>query len=465
MIDVIGAHIRRFTAGFVSLLMLFATSIIGDRPQAENPIMATQIDYSFDTDRILIGGYGYSPEFTDDEHMDYITDAHVDFLITGVTDEFMDACAEHDIGVIAKQYGGFPVYGWTNIDSSPESYWLTFKAEDFKDHPALWGNSLMDEPAADSFPTLGKMMDSYHSKTNGKMAYVNLYPAYANEEQLGTQADWFAFTDTYKNISSYQKHVNAYVESIDSDYISVDIYPLMERKDGRKTTGESYKYTYDTWLKNLDILAKACRETNRDLWVITQATGLPYEGSNVTRIADEADFRWQAYTSISFGAKAIIHACYQNGWWDENSHLVTREGERTPLYYYAQTVNKEMKDISDAYMKYDNTGTYVHNAYKEPHTSVAISKPATNPLSKLKSSETLLVGCFEEKEGEGAAFTMVNMTEISDNKTASATFKLEGASEVTVYTAGVPSALNPDGSGVYSLSLDSGEGVFVTVKY
>lgn len=463
MADKLTAYYKKATATLLSFLLLFTSTMFGTGPAAQNPITATQVDYAFDTDRILIGGYGYNLELADDEHLSYVRDANIDFLVTGATEEFLDACEQNGIGVIAKGYGGLPTYGWTSIDTTPNSPWLTLTAEDFQDHPALWGNDLMDEPSVSSFETLAGMMDSYHSKTNGKMAYVNLYPAYANEEQLGTTADWFAFSKEYQRVNSYQKHVNAYVETIDSDYISVDIYPLKEKKDD--ISGNSYKYAELTWLKNLDILAEACRKTNRDLWVITQATGEVFEGSSVTRVASENDIRWQAYTSLAFGAKAIIHACYQNGWWDESSHLVTRAGERTPTYYAAQAVNGELKAISDAYMDYNNVGAFVHNAWKETHTRIALSKVEFGAVSGIQCDDTLLVGCFDAKEGSGKALMLVNMTEISADKTADASFRLDGASLVTAYVGGVPTVLTPDASGNYSLSLLPGEGVFVTAAY
>ncbi len=463
MLEIISVYYKKITAFLVSMLMLFATSLLGDIPRAKNPIVAEKTNYVFDTDRILIGGYGCNISQTDDEHMQYVVDAGIDFLVSAANKEFLDACARFGIGVIAKNFGGLPTYGWTYIDRTDQCPWLTFTLEDFVDHPALWGNDLMDEPAADSFPYLARMVDSYYSKTNGKIAYINLYPSYANEEQLGTKADWFAFSKDYQRISSYQKHVNAYIETVGTDYISVDIYPLKQRTD--KATGKPYKYCEPTWLKNLDILAKACRDTNRDLWVITQVTGMPFEGDSVTRIADEADIRWQAYTALSFGAKAIIHACYQEGWWDESSHLITRDGQRNPVYFYVQAVNREIKALSDAYSDYKNIGAFVLNAYKESHTRIALSKVEFKAISDLQSEDTLLVGCFEAKEGDSKAFTMVNMNEISKNDRADAKFKLNGASSVTVYRAGVPSELTPDADGFYSLSLAPGEGVFVTVDY
>ena len=67
------------------------------------------------------------------------------------------------------------------------------------------------------------MVDSYYSKTNGKIAYINL-SLHANEDSWAPKPTGSLSKD-YQRISSYQKHVNAYIETVGTDYISVDIYP------------------------------------------------------------------------------------------------------------------------------------------------------------------------------------------------------------------------------------------------
>ena len=109
-----------------------------------------------------------------------------------------------------------------------------------------------------------------------------------------------------KTILPYRMYVSDYIGAIDSDIISVDIYPLQVEKDSGRM------YTLNYWLWNLDILADACRATGRDLWVITQATGNTIREGGTQRHCDTVeDQRWQNWVSMSFGAKAIT--VYRNG--------------------------------------------------------------------------------------------------------------------------------------------------------
>ena len=75
----------------------------------------------------------------------------------------------------------------------------------------------------------------------------------------------------------------------------------------------------------------------------------------------------------------------------------------------------------------------------------------------------MLIGCFDKKEGEGHAFTLVNMAELGDGKIADVEFELDGANKVTAYIKGLPVELKPV-DGKYFTALDCGEGIFVTVE-
>ena len=75
----------------------------------------------------------------------------------------------------------------------------------------------------------------------------------------------------------------------------------------------------------------------------------------------------------------------------------------------------------------------------------------------------MLIGCFDKIEGEGHAFTLVNLSELGEQKIADVEFELDGAKKVTAYIKGLPVELVPV-DGKYFTSLDCGEGIFVTVE-
>src|SRR5512143_1208201 len=58
-----------------------------------------------------------------------------------------------------------------------------------RNHPALAAYFITDEPSAAAFPGLGKLADYLRERDPKHPAYINLFPTYANNQQLGTQGD------------------------------------------------------------------------------------------------------------------------------------------------------------------------------------------------------------------------------------------------------------------------------------
>ncbi|MEI6578885.1 MAG: hypothetical protein WCN92_05410 [Eubacteriales bacterium] len=456
---------RKIAAFFMAIIATFTTPLGTTMKVTDGePIMATQRDYGFNNDRLLIGGYNYDLQYADATHVSYVKEAGIDFLITSVNQTFLDLCEQNNVGVIASSYNAPSMY-W---DASGSPGWYSITPATYKNHPAIWGDNLIDEPTSAGFATLGSVTNYYYANTTGKLPYINLFPIYASAEQLGNSPN----IETYKKIllplsdfsdasvDSYKRHVSEYINKINTDYISVDIYPLGIKKD---LTGTAVKTTSTKWLRNLDILGEACRKTNRDLWVITQAAGDYNSGSGNNRYCDTPqDIRWQAYVSLSFGTKAIIHACYNSGWWDRDSHLIDAAGNRTKTYYAVQTVDNELKAFADIYGGYNNLGAFLMNGISAAGTDYGFLMPVDESAKPtVKSVSPLLIGCFKGEVGNSKAYTVVNMTEPQKDQSVSATLAFDGAKKLTVYKKGVATVINAN---TCTLNLESCEGVFIIAE-
>ncbi len=429
------------------------------------PITAERQDYCFDNDKLLIGGYNYNQKYADEEHVQYVKDAGIDFLISGTSETFLNLCDEIGVGVIAKGYNAPSLYGTTN--DAAVAKWMSISESNYKyAHNCVWGDDLIDEPSAAVFDKLSEIVNHYYDNTTDKIVLINLFPMYANNTQLGNdpqvsdiQAALLPFTDyTNKSVDQYKRHVSDYINKIDTDYISVDIYPLsyVMNEDGTLV-----KKTNNLWLRNLDVLGEACRETGRDLWVITQATGQT-DKENGMRFCSADDIRWQAYVSLAFGTKALIHACYNSGWWNSDSHLIDPNGKRTDTYYAAQKIDFELKAFADVYGDYENKGAYLVNPVLSAGTDSGYLIPLDDEYKpSVKSTSPVLVGCFTEENGDGRAYSIVNMWEPETGNEASAKIVFEDATEITVYRKGQRTITSGD---TLNIRLDSCEGVFVTVK-
>ncbi|HZK39674.1 MAG TPA: hypothetical protein VFD23_05940 [Clostridia bacterium] len=457
--------IKRTTALLVAVVT-FLTATFGTTigMTQGDVITATQQEYCYDNDRLLIGGYNYDLRFADAQHVAYVKQAGIDFLISGANQAFLDLCAQHGVGVIAKSYNAPAMY-W---DASNNSAWYNISPTTYKDHPALWGDDVIDEPTTAGFAALGSVVEHYYANTTGKIPLINLFPMYANADQLGNSEEiskykqfllpYSDFSDPY--IDRYKRHISDYINHIDTDYISVDIYPLGVRTDDK---GNRILRTDERWLRNLDVLAEACRETGRDLWVITQAAGNDIVDGGRKRYCDTPeDIRWQAYVSLAFGTKAIIHACYSGGWWDSDSHLIDANGNRTDTYYAVQTVDNELKTFADIYGAYDNLGAFLHIGAAAAGTKYGFLMPvAKDAKPDVASLSPLLVGCFAGKDGSSKAFSVVNMNEPQTGRSAKAKLTFDDVAKITIYQKGVATVINAK---TCSLNLENREGVFITVE-
>ncbi len=429
------------------------------------PVNAADRSYDFDDNRLLIGGY--CANINNLQSVRFASEAGLDFLVANPNTAYLNECQNYGVGIIAGYYNA-PSY-YMNVNDSNASAWYSLNRDTaYNDHPALWGDNLIDEPNASEFADLGSIVDSYHTNVPGKLPYINLFPMYAGTEQLGNEPDISTLVSTLlpltdysdKAIDRYKRHVSDYINNIGTSYISVDIYPLTQ---DTLPSGKIIKTTNTTWLRNLDILAEACKKTNRDLWVIVQAAGNIVSENGKMRYCDEVeDIRQQVYASLAFGSKSLTYACYQTGWWDDASHMLDSEGNRTATYYAVQSVNDELEAFAVPFGGYDYKGTYMVNAAKVAGQQYNFLVNDDGGFDKpvIVSKDGMLVGAFENKETGKQGFVITNMEELALNKTASACVKIPGASGVTVYKDAEGKHYE---SGSFKLSLDPGEGVFVTV--
>lgn len=428
-------------------------------------LMPERQEYCFDRDRLLIGAY-----YGDQKKVKEAKEAGIEFFIdSGITEEYLDECEKYGIGIIASDYN-LP-RGYANFPDSLRDGWVNFDYEnEYKDHPALWGDDLIDEPNVQAYANIAESVDAYLENTDGKIPLVNLFPSYASDEQLGvsperTAAQKFFLAANNNGTGagpSYKTYVSEYINTIGTDYISVDIYPYSSKLNIR---GREVKDTNKSWLRNLDILAEACRDTNRDLWVITQASGETEHGEDDggPRYCDEvSDISQQAYASLAFGAKAIIHAEFgAKGWWDpETSHMIDKDGNTTKTYDAVKTVDGYLSAFAGEYGKYTYTGTYMMNPLSVAgHDGSALATTVPSEAIRLVSPNGLLIGTFRGENKR--AFIIVNMEELNKEKTAEFIYQVPDGGSFTVYRRGA--AITYTGGSAAHIVLKPGEGVFATM--
>ena len=205
-----------------------------------------------------------------------------------------------------------------------------------KAHPSLYAYFITDEPNAAAFPALGKLVGYLRERDPAHMAYINLFPTYANNDQLGTKGD---------TVTAYKEHLRQYVEIVTPALISWDHYQFVA---GGKDS--------DQYFLNLALIRKAAMDARLPFLNIVQAC--TWDPSMRAPTPDE--LRYLVYTTLAYGAQGISYfvysyePCYKPG----TGQLVTPQGKRTELYEAAKKLNPEFVAIASELQKLQSLGTY-----------------------------------------------------------------------------------------------------------
>lgn len=412
-----------------------------------------------DRRKLLIGAFGYSGDFlyTDDQFKDLI-DFGADYIIaTDTQPELLALCEKYRMPAIIN--GRVP--SWWGGDGENAGHYREkvnpdLMAEYLGNTPVgetVAGDYIVDEPNSKDFTHINQVMQVYSNYYNGKkIPFINLYPNYASVPQ---NTDEQAISQLGN--STYLEHLEQYVREIDNDYLCFDFYPFTGRP-------------YDTFLQNLDEAAAVCRKSGRDLWVIIQ-TGAWKKADLLL----EFQIRWQSVLSLAYGAKSIIHACYAKQWWDEKTSCVDDNGNKNITYDYAKNVNAELHALGPLLMDYTCLGVYAAGRFDTTDQRTALQLEEQNRRSNKRgfngfdgvtvtADGGLIVGCFE-KNGPGKALMLVNCKNPRDSWACIKTrITVNPKSKATLYTKGHPQEIDTDSAGNLQISIESGEGIFLTLS-
>jgi hypothetical protein len=303
---------------------------------------------------------------------------------------------------------------------------------------------LRDEPNANLFDLLAEAYDIYDAKTDDKIPYYNLFPSYANEQQLGTP--------------TYEEHLKQFFDKVDPRlYASVDIYPL----------NVSYSINND-YFYNLNAFAKECRTRGIPYGVFIQSVSF----AAVKRSPTEEEMRWQVYCALSFGARDIQYFTYctpNSSTEDFKDALIGRDNQKTERWYGAQNINRAIALISDVYVQYKNLGAYTVNPDKSQYfMQFSGQYKDFDAIADVTVSDNrpVLIGAFASDTAEHSrAFTCVDLGDPGMKKTSptEVTVELTDATTATMYYKDTVTTLTPDENGCITFTLYNGDGVFVTL--
>ena len=404
-----------------------------------------------DRNRLNIGVYHLKPYARTEAHIKDLADCGIDFVVCMDNDRpALDLFHKYGVGAIVSGivpgwWGGDGDNAGKLAETNPmEKYEAAAAA--FTDHPAIWGIDVGDEPSALDFPYYGRVMDYVNRAFPNQFAYLNLYPNYASVSQNNAQE-----TVNQLGTATYEEHIQKYCENVPVDYICYDFY--------------LYSINVTKHYENLRVVADACLRTGRSMWIVLQVNS-----NKPAEWMTENNLRFQAYTSMAFGAENIIWACYTAGWW--HNQVLDGEGNKTQQYDKLKKINAEIRTIADEYMKYRRVSTHFVGFEGNPDMT-AVKQEAIGSLStgiffdvKADNGAPLVVGEMVNRKGDGSVALMICAADDpreTDPKEYNVTFRAPHRCIRALGGNGYKTVTDL-GDGVYAVAVKSNEGVLITAR-
>lgn len=205
-------------------------------------------------------------------------------------------------------------------------------------HPGMYAYHLIDEPSAVYFPELGKLVAYLRERDPDHLAYINILPTYANNEQLGIKGN---------TVEAYTEHLRQYVDVVRPSLLSYDHYHLTN-------SGDQPHYFLNLGLMRGRSLAAGVPFMNivpASSWGPT-----PLASPNGPRIPNGDEMRFLVYTTLAYGAQGISYYVYSFP--GHYGSIAEADGTPTPLYHALKPLNREFVAIARELQPLRSLGVY-----------------------------------------------------------------------------------------------------------
>ncbi len=190
-----------------------------------------------------------------------------------------------------------------------------------KNHPALYGYYVFDEPSPKQFNMVKERINNYSRFDDTKMFYVNMHPNYAPKSALQDM--------------SYTSYVESYMRNIPIKTISFDNYPLKNNVIDAN------------WYSNLEVIRTASLKFNKPFWGFANATIFgQYKQPTL------AGLKLQQYSNLLYGAKGLQYFTYwtlDTDNWKKSGFsysIVYSNGKPTPTYAIVKNLNENIQRLA-----------------------------------------------------------------------------------------------------------------------
>lgn len=307
--------------------------------------------------------------------------------------KLLDNTDKHDF----KAFIGNATYPFMlpgTLDDPSKKAQLDAFIDEVKKHPSFAGYFLADEPSATTFTEWGRIVQYLRERDPEHPAYINLFPTYANQRQLGVLLNGEQKIDTSvpdnfagngsvsQTIQFYNQHLDEYIDKVKPAVLSYDHYHFLRNgADGTQ------------YFLNLALIRNAAIKAKIPFINIVQASSI----EKSWRAPSKNELRWLAYTTMAYGGRGI-------GWFLYSGPTkyggLYQDGKRMPSADWVAEINHEVKILGRELMKLNSCQVY--------HSSpLPLGAEGMEKSSIKVMGGQYVIGTFKENE-KLDAFMVVN---------------------------------------------------------
>jgi hypothetical protein len=331
-----------------------------------------------------------------------------------------------------------PLLNAASLDSGARQSQLDALIDQYKVLPAAYSYHITDEPSASQFAELGRLVAYLRQRDPDHLAYINLLPNTATDEQLGTQG--------------YEAHLREFLSLVRPSLLSYDHY--------------QFQTAIDTpwYLQNLALVSQAAKGAGVPFLNTVQACSY----APAMRVPNADETRFLVYSTLAYGAQGISYYHYAS-WGPEYGGIVLPGGKTLPLYETLQPLNREFIAIAQACQPLRWIGTYLQGYRKEARPPGTTLLPARGAPFRIRDVSEVdytigaplrgfLLGCFGTDGGKLPEATVALVQNL--DYTTERTVHLMGPGALSTFDAAARK-WTPQGQDSAALTLAPGGGVLV----
>jgi len=296
---------------------------------------AFQVSAQKKQDQFLISIYSPPPaEYVNDEQFKLMKEGNVDiiFSIGGSVSnnkagnlKMLDMAQKHGLKVYAHD---------ARINESDDA--RKAMVNDYKNHPALTGYYITDEPDSARLQSAVETMLKVKKLDPARDAYINHLP------------DWAV--NNYEN--DFLKRYIEYAGKENINYLAYDNYPYKRKAKLEKT-----------YFNNLDIIRRTGLKYGIKTSSCLQSFGMYFSGVEELRKPNPDEMRMNVFSNLAYGVKNPVWFPY----WSTLQHgtgitfstsIVDSTGGKTDLYESFKMLNGQMKQLGKTLIHLDAQEVY-----------------------------------------------------------------------------------------------------------